>query len=119
MGGFDESIRVGHEDWDYWLSMASHGFWGWTIPEFMIWYRRRDASRINETDGDPARKREFLAMLRRKHVRLYADENHFPQRPDPDDMAPASVELSSIPANSTGPTAATPNSPNPTRAITE
>jgi len=91
MGGFDESIRVGHEDWDYWLSMASNGFWGWTIPEFMIWYRRREASRIDETDGDPARKREFLAFLRRKHARLYEDKTAFPRRPDPDDMAPEPV----------------------------
>ena len=93
MGGFDESIRVGHEDWDYWLSMASHGAWGWTIPEFHIWYRRRDDSRINRTEGDADRRSAFIKRLREKHADLYKDESRFPTPPDPDDFAPGRVTV--------------------------
>ncbi len=93
MGGYDASIRIGHEDWDYWLSMAAHGFWGWTIPEFLIWYRRRDRSRISETEGDQDRKSAFLRLIRQKHAALYEDESRFPHPPDPDDMAPGQVTL--------------------------
>lgn len=41
IGGFDESIRDGMEDWDYWIRSAHLGYWGFTIPEFFKWYRRR------------------------------------------------------------------------------
>jgi glycosyltransferase involved in cell wall biosynthesis len=41
IGGYDEDIRKGLEDWDYWLKMAASGFWGMTIPEYLIWYRHR------------------------------------------------------------------------------
>ena len=32
--GFDESLRTGFEDWDYWVRMADRGFWGSTMPEY-------------------------------------------------------------------------------------
>lgn len=37
---FDESLREGGEDWDFWLNAASKGFWGYTIPEVLFKYRR-------------------------------------------------------------------------------
>ncbi|HSW45352.1 MAG TPA: glycosyltransferase [Phycisphaerae bacterium] len=89
IGGFDESLRIGHEDWDYWLSMASAGLWGWTMPEYLIWYRRRSSSRFQQTENDTRRRTAFLHHLWTKHARLYADESTFPNRPDPDPMAPA------------------------------
>ena len=42
VGGFDETIRGGMEDWDFWLRLAEHGHWGGTINEYLDWYRRRD-----------------------------------------------------------------------------
>eukprot|EP00050_Salpingoeca_kvevrii_P002743 m.201300 g.201300 ORF g.201300 m.201300 type:complete len:1157 (-) comp10676_c0_seq1:2169-5639(-) len=41
VGGFDESMRTGMEDYDFWLHCASHGIWGATIPQFYDWYRRK------------------------------------------------------------------------------
>lgn len=41
VGGFDESMRSGLEDWDLWLNLAANGYWGHTIPELLDWYRRR------------------------------------------------------------------------------
>jgi len=51
---FDEALRHGCEDWDFWLNAASHGLWGYTIPEFLFYYRRRenrewDVLRSNQT----------------------------------------------------------------------
>lgn len=91
MGGYDESIRIGHEDWEYWINMAAHGFSGYTIPEFLIWYRRRDQSRIELTDKDASRKAAFMDLIHRKHARLYEDPSRFPEPPDPDDFAPGVV----------------------------
>lgn len=41
VGGFDETIRQGMEDWDFWLRCAEAGLWGSTINEYLDWYRRR------------------------------------------------------------------------------
>lgn len=40
-GGFDEAMRLGLEDWEFWLKCAAHGFWGATVPEYLNWYRLR------------------------------------------------------------------------------
>lgn len=37
--GFDESLRTGMEDWDFYLCVASRGLWGVSIPEYLFWYR--------------------------------------------------------------------------------
>src|SRR5882762_1568077 len=41
VGGFNEEMRAGLEDWEFWLRCASQGYWGDTIPEHLDWYRRR------------------------------------------------------------------------------
>jgi len=42
VGGFDESVRAGMEDWDFWIRCSAEGHWGDSIPEFLDWYRRRE-----------------------------------------------------------------------------
>jgi len=39
VGGFDEKLTTGMEDWDLWMRMADNGHWGYTIEEFHFWYR--------------------------------------------------------------------------------
>ncbi len=79
--GYDESIRYGHEDWDYWLRMIEQGFTSTVIPEYLCWYRRRSNSRISETQGVPAREKEFAELMRRRHWKLY--KNGLPPTPEP------------------------------------
>jgi glycosyltransferase involved in cell wall biosynthesis len=40
-GGFDESMRDGCEDWDFWISVLERGYRGRILHEFLFWYRRR------------------------------------------------------------------------------
>jgi glycosyltransferase involved in cell wall biosynthesis/SAM-dependent methyltransferase len=80
VGGYDESIRYGHEDWDYWLRMVEHGFTSKVIPEYLCWYRRRANSRISETEADPVRKREFADSMLQKYGQVYKDG--LPPAPD-------------------------------------
>ncbi|MBT9173978.1 MAG: putative glycosyltransferase EpsH [Syntrophomonadaceae bacterium] len=75
-GGFDESIRFGHEDWDFWLAMAKIGHWGYTIPEFLQWYRKRGSGRYEEIMRSGNVNAEFAAMLRQKYAGL---DKHFPE----------------------------------------
>ena len=53
VGGYDETIRDGLEDWDFWLHCASQGHWGTTLPEYLDWYRRREnhGERWDNWDG--------------------------------------------------------------------
>lgn len=75
-GGYDEQIVAGHEDWDFWLNLAEAGLWGYTLPEYLTWYRVQERSRRVETEGDQERERAFRAWLQEKHRRL---AERFPQ----------------------------------------
>ena len=71
VGGFDESIRGGLEDWEFWLRCADAGFWGGTLPEYLDWYRRRPShgDRWENWDGGE-RERRFARDLRSRFPRL-------------------------------------------------
>lgn len=69
-GGFDERISYEHADWDFWLTLAEHGRWGYTIPEYLTWYRSQTRSLLTEIEGDRERTARFHAWLRQKHAGL-------------------------------------------------
>lgn len=94
VGGYDESNRLGLEDWDFWLKCAANGFWGDTIPEYLSWYRRR----INHENrwpnwGDKYAKKQFHAQLRQRYPHLWAGAfPHIPPKwPHPYDLVPFSI----------------------------
>ncbi len=72
VGGFDESIQLGMEDWDLWLKLASRGYWGGTIPEFLDWYRRRPAEQRPWTDIDRGeRQQRFRDALAQRYPAVF------------------------------------------------
>lgn len=73
VGGYDATIRAGMEDWEYWIRLADKGMWGFTIEEYLDWYRRRDdhGDRWADLDGG-ARFEAFRKMLQQRYARLYA-----------------------------------------------
>lgn len=75
-GGFDESIRFGHEDWDFWLAMAKAGHWGYTLPEFLQWYRKRGDGRFEQIMRSGDVNADFEATMRQKYDGL---DKHFPE----------------------------------------
>ncbi|MCC6283846.1 MAG: glycosyltransferase [Phycisphaerales bacterium] len=73
IGGFDESIRAGMEDWDLWLRFADAGFWGETIPEYFDWYRRRASHADQWQDWDDGqRQAQFAARIAARYAGLRA-----------------------------------------------
>ena len=72
VGGYDETIRGGLEDWDFWLHCASEGYWGTTLPEYLDWYRRREnhGDRWETWDGGE-REAAFRKKLRQRYPRLW------------------------------------------------
>jgi glycosyltransferase involved in cell wall biosynthesis len=69
-GGFDESIRVLYEDWDFWLAMAKSGYWGYTIPEFLQWYRKLGSGRYEQILQSGYVNEEFASAMQKKYVGL-------------------------------------------------
>jgi len=41
VGGYNDSMRHGLEDWDFWVRAANQGYWGDSVHEFLHWYRTR------------------------------------------------------------------------------
>lgn len=72
VGGFDETLVGGLEDWEFWLRCAAAGFWGATLQEYLVWYRRKpnDAERWSNWDRG-ARQKELLATWRLRYPELW------------------------------------------------
>jgi glycosyltransferase involved in cell wall biosynthesis len=72
VGGYDESMREGCEDWDFWLRLVERGFQGAIIPEVLFYYRRRSDS-MSRLMLDEERYRRPLEVLVRKHDAAYRE----------------------------------------------
>jgi glycosyltransferase involved in cell wall biosynthesis len=70
VGGFDESLRHGCEDWDVWLTLVERGFKGEIIPEVLFYYRRRAGSMSRAMLDGPVHV-DLLRTLVRKHEASY------------------------------------------------
>lgn len=86
VGGFDDTIRGGMEDWEFWLRAADLGLWGATIPEFLDWYRRRPPEVFDAWANLKCEQRNaaFKDRMRRQHARLFesaAESWPRPERP--------------------------------------
>jgi GT2 family glycosyltransferase len=78
VGGSDETIREGLEDWDFWLRCANAGYWGGTIPEYLNWYRRRVSHGDRWANWDNAERLQvFRTHLRQQYPKLW--NGGFPQ----------------------------------------
>lgn len=69
-GGSDASIRVLYEDWDFWLAMAKVGLWGYTIPEYLQWYRKLGAGRYEQILESGYKNKEFAKAMQQKYSGL-------------------------------------------------
>jgi glycosyltransferase involved in cell wall biosynthesis len=72
LGGYDEVIRRGCEDWAFWIKAAEQGIWGTTIPEYFDWYRRREQHWSRwETLNAETRMKEFRNELAQMFPNAY------------------------------------------------
>ncbi len=71
VNGFDEQMTTGLEDWDFWLRCANQDLWGGTVPEFLIWYRRREFHSDRWEDHHQKGIENFRNIAREKYPRLW------------------------------------------------
>ena len=71
VGGFNEKMIHGYEDWDFWIKIAKNAGRGKKINEPLFLYRKHGRSMID----DAKEKHEFLcSKLRENHLELYKDK---------------------------------------------
>jgi GT2 family glycosyltransferase len=70
VGGYDETMREGCEDWDFWLRLVERGFDGAIIPEVLFYYRRR-ADSMSRLMLEAAAYRRPLDALITRHEAAY------------------------------------------------
>ena len=71
VGGFDETMLDGCEDWEFWIRVVDAGFTGVILPEFLFRYRRRSDSMsraMHAVPGMPALHRQLVE----RHPALFA-----------------------------------------------
>jgi hypothetical protein len=65
---FDETMKQGYEDWEFWLQALSAGFKGRCHPQFGLEYRQRAESMLRDSGRQRA---AILGYMRDKHRALY------------------------------------------------
>ncbi len=66
---FDESMKSGYEDWDFWLSASKVGFRGQRVDQSFFRYRKRPESMLAGSHANDTALRERISE---KHRWLYA-----------------------------------------------
>ncbi|OAT86069.1 glycosyltransferase [Desulfotomaculum copahuensis] len=66
-GGYDEEMRLGYEDWDFWLRLAGAGWRGQLIPEPLFLHRRHGRTMTHRAQE---KHRQLTAQIRKKHARV-------------------------------------------------
>lgn len=69
VGGYDETMRDGYEDWEFYLRLMRHGFRGETIPKpYLIYHVSSQGMLFNQSSGKHA---TIWRAIRRKHAPAY------------------------------------------------
>jgi glycosyltransferase involved in cell wall biosynthesis/GT2 family glycosyltransferase len=70
--GYDESMRLGYEDWEFWLRLGSLGRFGRYVAKSLFRYRKHGDSLY---DTARAHHAEIVAHIQGRHPELYRYEN--------------------------------------------
>lgn len=75
LGGYDERMRDGYEDWELWIRMMSLGHGFRRIPEPLFSYRVREGSLVSRA-SQPDIRASIVAYVARKHEALFVQHAH-------------------------------------------
>jgi glycosyltransferase involved in cell wall biosynthesis/GT2 family glycosyltransferase len=71
VGGYDDSMRLGYEDWELWLRLASRGRYGCHVSQVLFRYRKHGSSLY---DVALAHHQQIVGYIQGRHPELYAPE---------------------------------------------
>jgi len=70
VGGYDESMTMGYEDWEFYIRITKAGWQVHLIPEYLLFYRQTDKSTL-KNHTHPNRKK-IIEYILEKHKDWYA-----------------------------------------------
>lgn len=70
IGGYDETMTLGYEDWDFWLRILNDGYETFCIEEPLIYYRQKEQSMVVEADEV---RSKILRSIIRKNIKFYVN----------------------------------------------
>jgi glycosyltransferase involved in cell wall biosynthesis len=73
--GYDEELKVGIEDWDFWLSILELNRSVYQIPEVLFYYRIKPISRNKNFAKEKEVLKETFLYIQNKHKEFYKE--HF------------------------------------------
>ncbi|MEX0771818.1 MAG: glycosyltransferase family A protein [Balneolales bacterium] len=68
--GYDETMKNGYEDWDFWLSVTSSGWLIHSIPEYLYRYRDTPNSMLKQV---PEQRPELMKRIVIKHEAVFRE----------------------------------------------
>ncbi|MCB0793185.1 MAG: glycosyltransferase [Flavobacteriales bacterium] len=71
LNGFDEAMRSGYEDWEFWIRVLANGHQAVHLPEPYVHYRVRRGSLLSTAD-DPVHRAAIVRYVTDKHQVLFA-----------------------------------------------
>lgn len=76
VGGYNENMQQGNEDYDFWLSLLELGREVYQIPEILFHYRIKGSSRTTQLHSDPQKEINTYEQIFHNHQKLYLDHIH-------------------------------------------
>lgn len=68
VGGYNEDLKFGAEDWEFWINMGERGHFGYLIPEILFYYRHHK-DRVTTNIMNPNMDK-VINQIRRLHCTL-------------------------------------------------
>lgn len=72
VGGYDESMMNGFEDWEFWLNITKRGWSYYIVSDYLFYYRKAKHSMLVSTIAKNAETVKKYIVL--KHKELYVDD---------------------------------------------
>jgi hypothetical protein len=69
VGGYDESMKHGFEDWEFWLSITKKGHKFKIVEEFLFYYRKSKNSMLTDTLQN--HRAQVMEYVFNKHKDIY------------------------------------------------
>lgn len=79
VGGFSDDMKMGREDWEFWIKMLKNGGEVVRLPFVGFYYRLHAGSKRKKT-GTSQKKKERIAYLNAKHMDFFKRELNGPLR---------------------------------------
>lgn len=71
---YDENMRLGYEDWEFWLQCIEAGYEGIHVADSGFKYRQRGESMLKDSERH---HEEIMSYIKKKHSKLFALSNFF------------------------------------------